>query len=121
MGDRGNIKVVSSETPEGIYFYSHWGGSELARTLQQGLQRGKGCWDDESYLNRIIFCEMIKMNVMGETGYGISTFECDNEHPILTVDHEKQEVRCNDNTWSFTEFIKHNTKELIDLCIGGNE
>lgn len=95
MGDRGNIKVGK------VYLYTHWGGSEIKNILKTALIRGKERWNDESYLTRIIFCEMIKSDVMGTTGYGISTEVIDNEHDILEVDCDKQEV----NGISFKEFI----------------
>lgn len=96
MGDRGNIKVGK------VYLYTHWGGSEITEILKSALIRGKGRWNDEPYLTRIIFCEMIKDDVMGDTGYGISTVICDNEYPILDVDCAKQTV----NGIPFKEFIK---------------
>ena len=107
MGDRGNIKTVSSENPNGIYFYTHWTGSRLPETLRQALIRGKDRWTDEPYLNRIIFSEMIKGSVLDETGFGISTVICDNEYPIITVDCTKMEVHFEDGpTWSFEDYIK---------------
>ena len=106
MGDRGNIKTVSTSNPNGIYFYTHWSGSILPETLREALIRGKGSWNDEAYLNRIIFSEMIQRYVLEENGYGISTFVCDNEHPIITVDCDKQTVEFEGNTWSFEEYVK---------------
>jgi len=103
MGNRGNIKVGE------VYLYTHWEGSDLKEILKQALIRGKERWDDEAYLTRIIFCEMIKNNVMESTGYGISTYICDNEHPILEVDCNKQEIRIQseDKNISFKEFINN--------------
>jgi hypothetical protein len=75
---------------------------------------GKRRWNDAQYLARIIFCRMIgERDIMGETGYGITSVICDNEHPIITVDVAKQQVRLhNENdldanpidTKSFAEF-----------------
>ncbi len=79
MGDRGNIVC------NGVFMYSHWGGYGLKEQLRNALKRGKSRWDDPSYLARIIFCEMIADDIMGTTGYGLSTSLCDNEHPILFV------------------------------------
>jgi hypothetical protein len=95
MGDRGNIKIG------GVYLYTHWAGSEISQILRDALKRGRSRWTDESYLARIIFCEMIKHDVMGTTGYGISTEIIDNEHDILEVNCDKQTV----NGISFKEFI----------------
>jgi len=104
MGDRGNIKVGN------VYLYTHWGGSGIKELLKKALKR-KERWNDEAYLTRIIFCEMIEGDVEGETGFGISTHICDNEYNILEVDCEKQEVREVTKQgelvkkWSFEEFI----------------
>jgi hypothetical protein len=120
MGDRGNIKSVSRETPEGIYFYSHWGGTELPLLLQSALERGKSRWGDEQYLNRIIFCEMIEKDTKGLTGFGISTYECDNEHAIITVHNDDQTVSFNDSTWPFSEYIEL-SKEVINKAFFGED
>jgi hypothetical protein len=94
MGDRGNIVIKQNQYEDkpfqGVFLYSHWDGSDLPWTLQRALQR-KARWNDVPYLARIIFCEMIG-NDTGETGYGISTSMCDNEHPLLIVDCEKQSI-----------------------------
>lgn len=91
MGDRGNVYVHDGDKP-GVYLYTHWAGSELAETVQTALRK-RWRWDDAAYLARIIFCEMVKESPMDETGYGISTGICDNEHPIIDVDTEAQKVR----------------------------
>ena len=111
MGDRGNIKVGK------VYLYTHWGGSEIKDVLKKALKR-KQRWNDEAYLTRIIFCEMVKDDVESETGFGISTSLCDNEYNILEVDCEKQEVReVTDEgklvkKWSFTKFIGEKENEI---------
>jgi len=103
MGDRGNIKVGK------VYLYTHWGGSNLKTVLKKALSR-KQRWNDEAYLTRIIFCEMIIEEEQGlneETGFGISTKIQDNENPILEVDVEHQEIKENGEIInSFEEFIK---------------
>jgi hypothetical protein len=115
MGDRGNI-VVKQSRPEDsyIYLYTHWNGSEIAETLQNALKRGKDRWDDEQYLTRIIFSEMVKDSIMDTDGFGISTYQGDNEHDFLVVDSNTQtvsRVREGDpgakpkETWSFEKFV----------------
>ena len=102
MGDRGQILMKKS----GVYLYSHWGGSELNKIVKSAL-RQKLRWDDVEYLTRIIFCEMIKEDVAGETGFGIGTKEHrDNEHPIVIVDTDTQTVRIGKTKKTFQEFIK---------------
>jgi len=105
MGDRANIKMIYEDKNE-IFFYTYWEGSELPEILQSALLRGKGRWTDESYLARIIFSEMIQNEVMSETGYGISTYICDNEHPIISVVPSEQKVIIEDmGEWTFEEFL----------------
>jgi len=98
MGDRGNIVV------DGIWFYTHWAGSDIKKILQTALKR-KQRWSDSPYLARIIFSEMIKDDVDSETGYGLSLDMCDNENPILYVDVEKKTVKENNTVWTFEQFI----------------
>ena len=93
MGDRANILIGSSNNDEfrGVYLYTHWAGTELPETLQSALRRGER-WDDEQYLARIVFCEMVKGNESGETGYGISVSLGDGGGRILRVDTTSQTV-----------------------------
>lgn len=91
MGDRANV-VIQQGDGKRIYLYSHWGGYELPESLAVGLDKGRGRWDDESYLARIIFREM-GAGQEGETGFGISTYPPDNEHPFLVVDTKAKAVR----------------------------
>lgn len=106
MGDRGNIKVGK------VYLYTHWYGSNLKEMLVNALKRGRDRWTDEAYLTRIIFCEMIKDEVLEDTGYGISTEIQDNEHEILEVDCKKLTV----NGIPFEDFIKEEVEdEKINL------
>jgi hypothetical protein len=113
MGDRGNIRI--DEKRRSIYLYTHWGGSELEDMLRRAMIRGRDRWDDPAYLARIIFCEMLRgssENPLYEiTGLGISTYMCDNENPMLTVDVELQEIGeismdgFQLRKWTFDEFI----------------
>lgn len=118
MGDRANIKLIQrvkgEERP--IYLYTHWAGSSLPFTLQSALAK-RWRWSDDSYLARIIFCEMVKGSEGEETGYGIAIYRPDNEHIVIEVDAEKQEVRflafnswddCEGpptKVWSFDEYV----------------
>lgn len=92
MGDRGNIAVLQSDNDQ-VWLYSHWNGYELPKLLQNGLKAGKGRWDDESYLTKIIFGHIVPADEWKEeTGYGISSRMQDNQHPILVVDIPNQRV-----------------------------
>lgn len=90
MGDRAN--VVVAEGDDKVFLYTHWGGNSYVQDAVRSLGRGRD--EDAPYLARIVFCEMIKRNgdLDGETGFGISTRLCDNEHPILVLDVTKQQA-----------------------------
>lgn len=91
MGDRANVVIDEQHSNNQIYLYSHWGGSELPATLQAALRK-RWRWTDESYLARIIFREIIRGSEDEETGFGISTYEGDNEYPFLRVSTKTQSV-----------------------------
>ena len=98
MGDRANIVMTqhrgtAEQGGAELFLYTHWGGHKLPETLQAALIHGRARWDDESYLARIIFDEMVGANWGKLSGFGLSTYPCDNEHDYLVVDCEKQEVR----------------------------
>lgn len=120
MGDRGNI-VLDYGNKRRIFLYTHWSGSELKTTLKKALIRGKSRWEDESYLARIIFCEMIKDDITELTGYGISPTITDNEHPLLIVDlinhkiwFETEEGNKIKSSYSYEEFVKTKFNEGDD-------
>lgn len=97
MGDRGNIVVRDYDAVEAgqsladVWLYTHWAGGGMKRILQRALAR-KARWYDPPYLARIIFCEMAKDDIDSETGFGISTSMCDNEHDVLLVESGKERV-----------------------------
>jgi len=107
MGDRGLVKMVSEGEPS-LNFYTHWGASSLPTTVADGLARGVARWNDYSYLNRIVFSEMIQHEVLDETGYGISVGEIDHDAwRIVTIDHVAKTVEVSDipKVWSFEDYV----------------
>ncbi len=108
MGDRSNIIIVY-ENDDKIGFYTHWGGSHLPNTLKDALIRGKNRWDDESYLARIIFSEMIKEEILEETGYGIypvNSISYEEDHSSIYVFMKKKEVSIGQIVRTFEDYIK---------------
>jgi hypothetical protein len=96
MGDRAHIALKQDKGT--IYLYSHWDGRDLYQKLARALERGRGRWDDEEYLGRIIFSEMIRDDINGETGYGIGLqSHGDVYYAIPVVDCNSQTV-----TWENT-------------------
>ena len=104
MGDRRNIKMDMGGGE--VYFYTHWGGSELPKVLASALSRGKSRWDDTSYLARIIFCEMVKNEIEGTTGYGIDYQEGDKNQSTIVVDCKNQHVILEGVEIDFNLFIE---------------
>lgn len=105
MGDRGNV-IFKYEDGNKIYFYSHWGGNGLKEVVRKALIRGKERWGDDSYLARIVFCQMLieeRATLEDLTGFGIAPYEVDNEHPLVTVDIKAQTV----NGIPFEDYIKN--------------
>lgn len=90
MGDRAN--VVVREGKEEVWLYTHWGGTDLPADVRAALAK-QWRWNDAPYLARIIFDEMTRGNAGEETGFGIWSGPCDNEHDIIVVDVSKQEVQ----------------------------
>ncbi len=89
MGDRANIVVRQDEGD--VVLYTHWNGDILADIVHAALSK-KWRWQDDAYLARVIFCELVKGSEQNETGFGISTGLCDNEHPLIVVDVGQQRV-----------------------------
>jgi hypothetical protein len=114
MGDRANILVKDSYDQNGVYLYTHWGGTDLPFTLQEALKK-KWRWGDTSYLTRIIFCEMVKGEEEGETGFGISSKVGDGDDRILVVDDDKGTVSYNDKIWTFDEYIALDEEEISQV------
>jgi len=110
MGDRAQVKIVGdSEHP--VYLYTHWDGYEIKKVTANALNRGTSRWDDSEYLARIIFSEMIRDDIDGTTGYGISTVQHEDIEVLVTVDCDCEEVSVehlyeNETVrYSFEEFI----------------
>jgi len=104
MGDRANIVIKSGD--EQVCLYTHWNGQSLNDTLKSALIRGKERWHDFQYLNRIIFCEMIKDDVMDIGGFGITQNVWDGKDNVIYVDIDKQEVTMQSgNRYDFKDFV----------------
>jgi len=107
MGDRRNVIVKNNNA--GVGLYTHWSGSELKETVKTALKRHQR-WDDDAYLARIIFCQMVKGQESDETGFGITPGDslCEASAWDITVDVAAQTVKpgTGKKALSFSEFIK---------------
>lgn len=119
MGERGNIKVTM-EDDTSVYFYTHWTGYYVQHDLANALDRGRGRWNDPSYLARIIFSEMLRIpdnieatheRLMDVTGFGIDTQMGDNSYCVPEVLVKSKEVFYRDKVYTFDEFIEKYKKD----------
>lgn len=108
MGDRANVYVHHGDRP-GVYLYTHGNGYKLPEVLREALAREER-WDDDQYLSRIIFSEMIKDDIDGSTGYGISAYCGDGSDKILDVDTMRGTVSIDGLLRSFREYIREPRK-----------
>jgi len=90
MGTRAQCFIEDN----GIHLYQHWDGDGLMDTVVAAVNGpvGKRRQDDPDYLSRIIFCEMVKGDVAGETGYGIGTRRAGDIEYLVTVDCKKKTI-----------------------------
>lgn len=95
MGDRANIYLEmpgKNDEPDGIYLYTHWSGYAWPERLREALIFGRGRWNDDQYLARIITSRVFADLANDVTGGGVSLRLCDNGYPIIICDLLKQEV-----------------------------
>ena len=92
MGNRANVFVKDQFGVGGVFLYTHSGGDELPLLLQTAIRRGRERWQVASYLARIIFCDMVRDDLDGMFGHGISASLGDNGHPILAVEVGSQSI-----------------------------
>lgn len=78
----------------GIFLYQHCDGDSLMDTVVKAVNGpvGKCRQNDPEYLARIIFCEMVKGNEDGETGYGIGKSIHGDIVYLVTVDCKKRTI-----------------------------
>lgn len=102
MGDRANVRLdyywqqEGKKTEASIFIYTHWEGHRLPLLVHEGLAL-KARWEDAAYLTRIIADSIIPApdlayNRTTTTGYGISTWICDNEHAIIVLNTHKKTI-----------------------------
>jgi hypothetical protein len=100
MGDRAQIHIKDT----GVYLYTHWDGWRLEAIVQAALAR-KQRWDDVEYLTRIIFSEMIKKDIDGETGYGIGTALHGDAYKVIEIDCGRQVISIGNLKLTFDGFV----------------
>jgi hypothetical protein len=87
MSTRAQVYINDNK----VYLYQHCDGYDLINTVKKAI--GKKCrWNDPDYLTRIIFSEMIKDDIDGETGYGIGTQKAGDIEYLITVNCQKETI-----------------------------
>lgn len=144
MGDRANVfirgtsynQTTNQELPAatGIWLYGHWSGYNLPLAVQDALRK-KARWTDESYLTRIIFCQMLKRGYSSRedaledtASFGIGLTMPDSEYPILVLDIATQRIGFSPEpksykdqpptpkvSWSFEEFCEAKPEDILIL------
>lgn len=97
MGDRAMAEII---IPNGrVYFYTHWGGSELPDHAQIALNAAQPRINDYSYALRIVLDRLIQLSGSRdqETGSGImlspdAEDEYNNNKPSVIIDLVKNKV-----------------------------
>lgn len=97
MGDRSNI-VIEQGDGSRVWLYGHWMGEDSINVVRDTLSHRER-WSDAPYLARMLFNRMTRGSELGDTGYGISTSMCDNEHPVIVLDPATQTVKLEDAPW----------------------
>lgn len=118
MGDRSCVQIVNSKD-KSVYLYTHWCGHKLLENVHSALKR-KQRWTDDSYLTRIVFCEMLRYGYRNdllkafddECSFGISAREPENEYQSITLDCDKQEITVGALKSSFEEFVAQPQKMM---------
>ena len=114
MSTRSQVFMEKS----GVYLYKHSDGYLLPGIVQRALTR-QIRWDDEEYLSRIIFSEMIRDDVYEELGYGIGKILHSDIEWLVAVNTDNQTVIVKkgydslNTVWSgsFGEFIRDDVSE----------
>ena len=83
MGNRNSI-VIQEQDAYGVatnplYLYSHWHGQELDQVVAKALHRGKSRRNDSAYLTRIIISDLLRDDIDGTIGFGISQIPQDHD------------------------------------------
>lgn len=114
MGNRNSI-VIQEELnaygvdPNPLYLYSHWHGQELDQVVATALNRGRSRRNDSAYLTRIIVSDLLREDLDGTTGFGISQIPQDHDdynHMIfINFMIHGLEIRRNGITYTLEEFV----------------
>jgi len=114
MGDRGQVEITGMHGSDAsIYLYTHWGASELEHTVANALARGTSRWNDDEYLNRIIFSEMIQNELMDETGYGIGLGVHGDVYKLVVVNYSDNTIGIKQVNYDNVDWNDYNSDDVV--------
>lgn len=103
MGDKSNI-VIQESKGNRIYLYGHWMGASAIEIVAEVLSQRER-WNDEPYLARMLFAKMTEASPKdSSTGYGISTYMCDTEYPLIVLEPATQTAVLEEYAWGDGSF-----------------
>ena len=113
MGARTNFEL--KDYKGSVWLYSHWGGETKANDLAAAISHAEPRWGDTPYAMRMVISYFIKNDVMGDTGYGISSWDCGEEsYEPISVDFVTNTVNYQDIVYTFQEYVQMFSKRLTN-------
>jgi hypothetical protein len=114
MSNSSNIVIEEANKvfSQRIYLYGHWMGEESIQVVLDVLARYRR-WDDQSYLTRMLFSRMVREDIDGEFGFGISLSRTVTDYPdivlrpnecLIWLENEGNELT---PRMKYDEFISH--------------
>lgn len=104
MGARTNFEL--QDFKGSVWLYSHWGGDDKANDFSNALEHARPRWGDTSYAIRMVVSYLIKDDVLGETGYGLGSWEIgEEEYDPLTANFIANTVSYEQEIFTFDEFV----------------
>lgn len=104
MGARTNFELKDNKGS--VWLYSHWGGDDKSTDFANALQHAEPRWGDTPYAIRMVVSYLIKDNLMGDTGYGLTSYEAGEEsYDPLSADFVNNTVSYEQEEFTFKEFI----------------
>jgi len=112
-----NADVCIEEHDQDIFLYTHWEGHTLPILVGRVLAR-RTRWRDAHYLARMVFSEMIAVDLRGDGNFGISTIHRGADYPLLTlhVDRQEVEAECRTERVTFAEFVEMRELERMQFA-----
>jgi len=105
MGARTNFELKDHKGS--VWLYSHWGGDNKSTDFARALSHAEPRWSDTPYAIRMVISYLIKDNLLGDTGYGITSYESGEEsYDPLSADFVSNTVSYEQEVFTFEEFVK---------------